>query len=90
MADAIEVRSKDWRPRDSTRLKLQRPRTMVSCLRSWWWNVTPRGRHLAKVTESFYDREWRRECRGGEYPESHLWSAAAAYLELDAAASNLE
>ena len=39
--------------------------------------------HLARVTGLFYDREWRRECRGGDYPESHLWSAAAAYLELD-------
>jgi hypothetical protein len=39
--------------------------------------------HLARVTGLFYDRDWRRECRGGDYPESHLWSAAAAYLELD-------
>jgi hypothetical protein len=39
--------------------------------------------HLARVTALFYDRDWRRDCRGGEYPESHLWSAAAAYLELD-------
>jgi hypothetical protein len=42
-------------------------------------------RHLGTVTESFYDREWRRACRGGEHPESHLWAAAAAYLELDEA-----
>ena len=46
--------------------------------------------HLAKVTESFYDRDWRRECRGGEYPESHLWSAAAAYVELDDAVQHRE
>jgi len=46
--------------------------------------------HLAAVTESFYDRDWRRECRGGEYPESHLWSAAAAFLELDDAVQHLE
>jgi hypothetical protein len=39
--------------------------------------------HLARVSGLFYDRDWRRECRGGEHPESHLWSAAAAYLELD-------
>jgi len=47
-------------------------------------------RHLAAVTESFYDREWRRESRGGEYPESHLWCAAAAYLELDDAVRDFE
>jgi hypothetical protein len=47
-------------------------------------------RHLAEVTELFYDRDWRRECRGGEYPESHLWWAAAAYLELDDAARNVD
>jgi hypothetical protein len=39
--------------------------------------------HLARVTALFYDCDWRRECRGGDYPESHLWLAAAAYLELD-------
>ncbi len=39
--------------------------------------------HLASITALFYDRDWRRDCRGGEYPESHLWLAAAAYLELD-------
>ena len=46
--------------------------------------------HLSSVTESFYDRDWRRECRGGEYPENHLWSAAAAYLELDDAVRHIE
>ena len=46
--------------------------------------------HLAGVTGLFYDRDWRRECRGGEYPESHLWSAAAAYLELDDAVGQLD
>jgi hypothetical protein len=46
--------------------------------------------HLARVTGLFYDRDWRRECRGGEYPESHLWSAAAAYLELDDAVGHLD
>jgi hypothetical protein len=40
--------------------------------------------HLATVTESFHDPDWRREHRaGGIYPEHHLWSAAAAFLELD-------
>jgi hypothetical protein len=47
-------------------------------------------RHLATVTEPFYDRDWRRERRGGEYPESHLWSASAAFLELDDAARRIE
>jgi hypothetical protein len=46
--------------------------------------------HLARVTGLFYDRDWRRERRGGEYPESHLWSAAAAYLELDDAIGHLD
>jgi hypothetical protein len=41
-------------------------------------------RHLAIVTESFHDREWRRAHRGnGVYPEDHLWSAVAGFLELD-------
>jgi hypothetical protein len=40
--------------------------------------------HLATVTESFHDPDWRREHRAaGIYPEHHLWSAAAAFLELD-------
>ena len=40
--------------------------------------------HLMTVTESFYDPDWRRDHRaGGIYPENHLWSATAAYLELD-------
>jgi hypothetical protein len=47
-------------------------------------------RHLAEVTERFYDRDWRREHRGSEYPESHLWWAAAAYLELDDAVRDIE
>ena len=46
--------------------------------------------HLVSVTGLFYDRDWRRECRGGEYPESHLWSAAAAYIELDDAVGKLD
>jgi hypothetical protein len=46
-------------------------------------------RHLA-VTQSFYDRDWRREHRGeGVYPEDHLWWATAAFLELDDAMQRL-
>ncbi|MEP7114376.1 MAG: hypothetical protein ABI862_14010 [Ilumatobacteraceae bacterium] len=42
--------------------------------------------HLAEVTERFHDSEWRRAHRGdGVYPEDHLWSAAAGYLELQRA-----
>ena len=47
-------------------------------------------RFLATVTESFYDREWRREHRGdGVHPEDHLWWATAAFLELDDAVHRL-
>ena len=48
-------------------------------------------RHLVTVTESFHDPGWRREHRGdGDYPENHLWSATAAYLELDDALQRLD
>jgi hypothetical protein len=41
-------------------------------------------RHLANVTNSFGDREWRREHTGdGAYPEDTLWAAAAGFVELD-------
>ncbi len=62
----------------------------MSSPRSCWWNVDAAREHLANVTGLFYDRDWRRECRGGEYPESHLWLAAAAYLELDDAVRQLD
>ena len=40
-------------------------------------------RHLATVTASFHERDWRREHRGGGiYPEDHLWWAAAGCLDL--------
>jgi hypothetical protein len=43
------------------------------------------------VTERFHDRTWRREHRGeGVYPQDHLWSAAAAFLDLDDAVANAE
>ena len=39
--------------------------------------------HLRRVTESYWDREWRRDHRGlGVYPEHHLWRAAQGYLDL--------
>ncbi len=48
-------------------------------------------RHLATVTASFHDRDWRREHRGsGIYPEDHLWWAAAGFLDLDDAVRRLE
>ena len=47
--------------------------------------------HLVTVTESFYEADWRRDHRGGgSYPENHLWSATAAYLELDDALQHLD
>jgi len=40
--------------------------------------------HLANVTNSFDDREWRRDHKGdGAYPEDTLWAAAAGFVELD-------
>jgi hypothetical protein len=42
--------------------------------------------HLRKVTEAYWDREWRRDHRGlGLYPEHHLWRAARGYFDLLAA-----
>ncbi|HZD74057.1 MAG TPA: hypothetical protein VE776_09275 [Actinomycetota bacterium] len=42
--------------------------------------------HLRKVTESYWDIEWRRDHRGlGVYPEHHLWRASKGYLDLLAA-----
>jgi hypothetical protein len=47
-------------------------------------------RHLAKVTECFYDQDWRRAHRGdGIHAEDHLWWATAAYLDLDDALHRL-
>ena len=47
-------------------------------------------RHLATVTESFYDQDWRRVHRGdGVHAEDHLWWATAAFLELDDAIKRL-
>ena len=47
-------------------------------------------RHLATVTESFYDQDWRRAHRGdGVHAEDHLWWATAGFLELDDAIQRL-
>jgi hypothetical protein len=47
--------------------------------------------HLASVTESFYDQDWRREHRGdGVHPEDHLWWATAGFLDLDDAIRRLD
>jgi hypothetical protein len=47
-------------------------------------------RHLASVTESFYDRDWQREHRGDSvHAEDHLWWASAAFLDLDDAIQRL-
>lgn len=46
--------------------------------------------NLARVTASYHDQTWRREHRGGGiYPDEHLWSATAAFLELDDALERL-
>lgn len=48
-------------------------------------------RHLATVTECFYDQAWRREHRGdGVHAEDHLWWATAAFLDLDDALRRLD
>lgn len=39
--------------------------------------------HLRTVRDRFWDREWRRDHKGGgDYPEQHLWNAADGYLEM--------
>jgi hypothetical protein len=41
-------------------------------------------RHLARVIDRFYDRDWRRQHKHeGVFPQDHLWWAAAGFLELD-------
>ncbi len=48
-------------------------------------------RHLASVSESFYDPHWRRAHRTEDVrPEDHLWWASAGYLELDDALRRVE
>jgi hypothetical protein len=48
-------------------------------------------RHLASVTESFHDQDWRRAHRGdGVYPEDRLWRATAGFLDLDDAIRRLD
>lgn len=38
---------------------------------------------LRQVTDSYWEREWRRAHTGlGIHPDDHLWRAAAGYLEL--------
>ncbi|KUL29194.1 DUF7711 family protein [Actinoplanes awajinensis] len=39
--------------------------------------------HLRRVEGSYWEREWRRDNRGGgTYPENHLWDATHGYLDL--------
>ena len=40
--------------------------------------------HLRRVTEAYWEPDWRRENRGygGVNPEHHLWRAVRGYLEL--------
>ncbi len=47
--------------------------------------------HLASVTESFYEQDWRRDHRGdGVHAEDHLWWATAGFLDLDDAVRRLD
>lgn len=39
--------------------------------------------HLRAVRQRYWDRDWRKDHRGGgRYPEDHLWEAADGYLDL--------
>ena len=39
--------------------------------------------HLREVRDKYWDRDWRREHRGGgRYPENELWEAVEGYLDL--------
>jgi hypothetical protein len=39
--------------------------------------------HLREVRDKYWDRDWRREHRGGgRYPENELWDAVEGYLDL--------
>lgn len=39
--------------------------------------------HLRAVHDEYWEREWRRDHRGGgRYPENHLWEAVDGYLDL--------
>jgi len=54
-------------------------------------NATLGGGHLARGTESFYERELRRVHRGDAVsPQDHLSSAVAGFLDLDDAIHRLE
>jgi hypothetical protein len=41
---------------------------------------------LRSVRDSYWDHDWRRENRGGRYPENELWEAVQGYLDLLGAA----
>jgi hypothetical protein len=45
---------------------------------------------LRAVHEAYWERDWRREHRGGgRYPEHHLWEATEGYVDLLDAAHHL-
>jgi len=47
-------------------------------------------RHLRKMIDNFWDRDWRRKHTGsGESPEDYLWRAAAAVSEMQDALDQL-
>jgi hypothetical protein len=46
--------------------------------------------HLHAVHDSYWDRDWRREHRGGgRYPEDELWEAVHGYLDLHDSAKSV-
>ena len=60
------------------------PQTPTPCENRSRPSVQRARRHLASVTNSFGDRDWRRDHKGdGAYPEDTLWAAAAGFVELD-------
>jgi hypothetical protein len=43
-------------------------------------------RHLHRVLDRYWDDDWRREHKGfGVHPEDHLWRAAEAVHQIEAA-----
>lgn len=53
--------------------------------------LTAGRRHLCGILDRYWDYDWRRDHRGqDESPEDHLWRAAQAVSEMEAALSDLD
>jgi hypothetical protein len=75
--DALQARS-------TTGLELSQPPNDNAVRRQVEIELAMARADLADVTAKFGDREWRRDHTGhGAYPEDTLWTAAAAFVELD-------